>query len=65
MTEDSPMEKCRWCDKTGSWPAICKSTRDMEDKPHDPVCDAMLLRLGGGERIVNQERARHAYPNGQ
>jgi hypothetical protein len=34
----------------------------MEDKPNDPVCEAKLLELGGGERSVNQQRARDANP---
>lgn len=36
---------------------ICKSTRDMEDKKHDLICDAELLKAGGGEYSANQERA--------
>lgn len=51
------MQTCRWCGRSGQWPAICMSTRDMEDKPTDPICDAALLKAGGGERIVNQKRA--------
>lgn len=51
------MRKCRWCAREGDWPTICMSTRDMEDRSYDAICDATLLSIGGGERIVNQERA--------
>jgi hypothetical protein len=34
------------------------STRDMEDTPHDKTCDDQLLKLGGGERSINQARAQ-------
>lgn len=51
------MRTCHWCGKTADWPSVCMSTRDMEEKPHDPICDAMLLKSGGGERSVNQQRA--------
>lgn len=50
------MSKCHYCGREGNWPKICMSTRDMEDKPNDPICDAKLLELGGGERNVNQAR---------
>lgn len=56
--------KCRWCGREGTWPSICLSTRDMEEKPHDAICDAELLRLGGGEHRANQERAM-AVSNGE
>lgn len=49
--------KCRWCQREGQWPTICMNTRDMEEKPYDKICDGELLRLGGGERIINQARA--------
>lgn len=52
------MRKCRWCGREGDWPEVCMSTRDMEEKTYDPRCDAELLKLGGGEKIVNQRRAR-------
>lgn len=52
------MRACHWCGRKGSWPEVCMSTRDMEEKPYDKNCDDTLLRLGGGERSVNQERAR-------
>lgn len=59
------MERCSWCDRDGEWPSICKSTRDMEDKQqHDPICDAELLKAGGGERSINQARAAEANRNG-
>jgi len=48
--------KCRYCDKETVMP--CRSTRDMEERSADPICDAALLRVGGGEYIHNQERAR-------
>lgn len=58
--------KCRWCEREGTWPSICLSTRDMEEKPHDPICDGELLKAGGGERSVNQARARAlAVTNGE
>lgn len=51
------MAQCRWCGREGDWPSVCLSTRDMEEKPTDPICDAALLRIGGGERSVNRSRA--------
>lgn len=51
------MRKCHFCDRDGDWPKICMSTRDMEEKGYDAICDAKLLELGGGERSVNQARA--------
>lgn len=53
------MRVCRWCGKEGDWPAVCMSTRDMEDKT-DPRCRAELLKAGGGEYTVNQEAALSA-----
>lgn len=52
------MKTCRWCGKEGDWPEVCMSTRDMEDKAHDPVCDAALMNCGGGERVQNQIRSQ-------
>ena len=43
------MRTCRWCGRSGDWPQICMSTRDMEERD-DPICDAELMRCGGGER---------------
>lgn len=51
------MDQCRWCKREGHWPRICKSTRDMEERSHDPICDAELLKAGGGEYSHNQARA--------
>ena len=47
------MQTCRWCGKEGDWPAVCMSTRDMEDKS-DPICRDALMRSGGGEYAVNR-----------
>jgi hypothetical protein len=58
------MRVCKWCGKEGDWPEVCMSTRDMEEKPNDARCDAELLRLGGGERVENQSRARAQYVEG-
>lgn len=33
------------------------NTRDMEEKPQDPICESALLRAGGGEHRANQVRA--------
>lgn len=51
------MEKCRWCKRENVRPWPCKSTRDMEERACDPVCDAALLEAGGGEYMHNQIRA--------
>jgi hypothetical protein len=51
------MRKCRWCEREGDWPQICMSTRDMQEKTYDRICDEQLLKLGGGERSINQARA--------
>jgi hypothetical protein len=55
------MRTCRWCGRSGDWPRICMSTRDMEAKAYDPICDDTLLRLGGGERVENQLRALRTH----
>lgn len=52
------MAQCRYCKREQAWP--CMATRDMEERPGDLVCDDQLMKLGGGERIVNQERAAKA-----
>lgn len=48
--------KCRFCGADGSWPAICKNTRDLEESavesagtPRGERCYATLKSLGGGE----------------
>jgi hypothetical protein len=51
------MNKCRWCGREGSWPEICLSTRDMEEKQGDSVCDDALMKAGGGEYSSNRARA--------
>jgi len=53
-------DRCRWCGREGYWPRICKSTRDMEDR-RDPVCDAELLKVGGGEYTHSQMRSITKY----
>jgi len=52
------MRTCRWCGKVGDWPAVCMSTRDMEEKPYDARCWQALMDCGGGERTVNRIAAK-------
>lgn len=49
------MRQCRYCNRDQAWP--CMSTRDMEERLGDPICDNELMKLGGGERSENRERA--------
>ena len=43
---------CRWCNKTGDWPLICKNTRDMEDRAIDGNLECLKQLVVGdlGER---------------
>lgn len=56
------MRTCRYCIKQGDWPAICMSTRDMEDK-NDKFCRAQLIKIGGGEYVINQTEASSVVPS--
>lgn len=56
LKEQAAMRTCRWCGRSGDWPQVCMSTRDMEERD-DPICDAELMKCGGGERSSNQRRA--------
>lgn len=49
-------DRCRFCGAEGSWPTICKSSRDMEDFSVEGAgtergerCYGALASLGGGE----------------
>ena len=59
------MHVCRFCGKEGAWPAVCMSTRDMEEKRSDDRCWQALMQCGGGEYSVNQRAASESKPTFQ
>ena len=48
--------ECRFCKRDLHFP--CRSTREMEERERDTICQEALMAAGGGEYTVNRIKAQ-------